>query len=164
MAKEEKLLGGLAGHLEDGETPQAWCVGAYETKVMGQESVRTGVLAATDRRLVFFAKKLTGFDFESFPFANVTSFEQSKGMMGGKIQFIASGNTVSMKWIKDPAALAKLVAAVRAAQHGNGPVGVGAPAAPDAADQIRSLAALRDEGLLTSEEFETKKRGLLERM
>jgi hypothetical protein len=35
---------------------------------------------------------------------------------------------------------------------------------PDVADQIRKLAALRDEGLLTPEEFESKKADLLGRL
>ena len=35
---------------------------------------------------------------------------------------------------------------------------------PDAFDQIRRLAELRDEGLITSEEFEAKKRELLDRL
>jgi len=34
-------------------------------------------------------------------------------------------------------------------------------AAPDVADQIRKLASLRDEGILTEEEFQTKKAALL---
>jgi uncharacterized membrane protein YdbT with pleckstrin-like domain len=45
--------------------------------------------------------------------------------------------------------------------------GVGAapaPAAPDVADQIAKLATLRDQGALTTEEFEAKKAELLDRM
>lgn len=39
-----------------------------------------------------------------------------------------------------------------------------AAAAPDVAEQIRKLATLRDEGLLSSEEFEAKKAELLARL
>lgn len=39
-----------------------------------------------------------------------------------------------------------------------------APAAPDVADQITKLATLRDQGAITSEEFEAKKVELLDRM
>ena len=35
---------------------------------------------------------------------------------------------------------------------------------PDVYEQIRRLAGLRDEGLITAEEFETKKRELLDRL
>ena len=45
-----------------------------------------------------------------------------------------------------------------------GPVASESPAAPDVADQIAKLASLRDQGVLTSEEFEAKKTELLDRM
>ncbi len=45
-----------------------------------------------------------------------------------------------------------------------GPVASESPAAPDVADQIAKLATLRDQGALTSEEFEAKKTELLDRM
>ena len=45
-----------------------------------------------------------------------------------------------------------------------GPVASESPAAPDVADQIAKLASLRDQGALTSEEFEAKKTELLDRM
>ena len=35
---------------------------------------------------------------------------------------------------------------------------------PDVYEEIRKLAALRDEGLITAEEFEVKKRDLLDRI
>ena len=38
------------------------------------------------------------------------------------------------------------------------------PAAVDIPDQIRKLSLLRDEGVLTAEEFESKKAELLSRM
>lgn len=44
------------------------------------------------------------------------------------------------------------------------PVTSESPAAPDVADQIAKLATLRDQGALTSEEFEAKKTELLDRM
>ena len=77
-------------------------LGAYETKILGQDSARNGILMATDERLVFYAKKLGGYDLEMFPYANISSIEMSKGMvMGHKISFFASGNKVSMKWIHE---------------------------------------------------------------
>ncbi len=44
------------------------------------------------------------------------------------------------------------------------PTAPASPAAPDVADQIAKLATLRDQGALTSEEFEAKKTELLDRM
>ena len=48
--------------------------------------------------------------------------------------------------------------------RGDAPAAAAAPAAPNIAEQINQLAELRDRGLITAEEFETKKAQLLERM
>lgn len=85
MAGLEKNLKHLWEHLDPGEVVEASVLGAYETKIMGKDSARNGVFAATNRRVVFFAKKLTGYDLESFPYENISSFEMGKGMMGHTI-------------------------------------------------------------------------------
>lgn len=54
-----------------------------------------------------------------------------------------------------------LVAAIREAQAGPNALVAGPP---DVADQIGKLAALRDQGALTEDEFATKKAELLERL
>ena len=76
MGKADKLLEQAKPHLEPDEVVRAAVMGAYEAKVMGSDSVRNGVLIATDRRVVFYAKKLGGFDLESFPYRNISSFQQ----------------------------------------------------------------------------------------
>jgi len=88
-------------HLDADEEILASVMGAYETEIMGNDSVRNGVFLATNRRLVFFAKKLTGFDFESFPYDKISSLEAGKNLMGKKVTFFASGNKAAMKWIND---------------------------------------------------------------
>jgi hypothetical protein len=160
MAKIDKLGGQIAEHLDDGEEVIATVLGIYATKVMGKDSVRTGIFAATSRRLVFYAKKLGGYDLESFPYENISSFEMSKGMMGRKMSFFASGNKVEMKNI-NKGEIDEFTATVRG-RMGKGPQ---APVAEiDIADQIKRLSLLRDEGVLTEEEFAAKKGELLARM
>jgi hypothetical protein len=159
MAKLDKLLDKLAEHLEEGETVETAVQGAYETKLMGNDTVRTGILAATDRRLVFYAKKMAGFDMEVFPYENISSFEMGKSMSGHTISFFASGNKVTMKWI-NKGDLPKLVEIVKS-RMGKGAAPAAGAGAGDLADQIRKLVALRDEGLLTDEEFAAQKARLL---
>ena len=98
MARLDKLLAGAIEYLEPGEPVVEAIDGSYETEILGSDTVRSGVLIATDRRLVFYAKKVTGYDLESFPYSSISSFEQGKNMMGGNVKFIATGNTVAMKW------------------------------------------------------------------
>jgi len=123
------------------------------------------VFVATDRRLVFFAKKLTGYDLESFPYDHISSIEMGKSMMGHHITLFASGNKVAMKWIDKKQDVSGFVATVRGRMKGGAGAGDGAPAPAvaelDAADQIRKLAELRDTGILTEEEFQTKKAQIL---
>lgn len=136
MAGVDKLLAQLQQHLNEGEQVLAAVLGAYEAKVMGQDSVRNGILVATDRRLVFYAKKLGGYEFESFPYENISSFEQGKDMMmGHKLAFHASGNNVKVKWIKDAVALSQLVEAARSRMGKPSPAPIGPEAHSGGNDQ-----------------------------
>lgn len=168
MANYKKNLELLKNHLDRDEEIVASVFGAYETKVLGNDSVRNGVMAATSKRLVFYAKKLGGHDFESFPYSNISSIESGKAMMGKTLGFFASGNKVTMKWIS-AGNLPKLVARVRS-HMGEGVTSAPAPRAAvadpeeDFAAKIRKLAELHGAGILTDEEFASKKAEILARV
>lgn len=178
MAKLDRLTDGVTPHLEPGETIQASVQGTYEKN----DWTRTGAFFATDRRIVFYGKKVTGFDLESFPYKNVSSVEQGKGMMGATVSFFASGNKVSMKWISDQAALAAFLGIVHGRMNEASavrPPEAPAPAAPavavtsplppaasagDVMQQLKQLGELKDAGVLTEAEFEEKKAEFLKRL
>ncbi len=176
MANIDKQMKHLMEHLDPGEEILSAVSGTYETKKMGSDWTRKGALVATDRRLVFFAKKMGGYDLEVFPYSHISSFDTGKGMMGHKVTFFASGNTVHMKWISDKN-LPEFIALVRekmevahrpaqttpAAAEGDA-AGLVPSGSADIPDQIRKLGELRDAGILTQEEFEAKKGDLLSRM
>ena len=163
MAGYNSNLKAVASHLDEGESNLASCFGAYETKIMGQDSVRNGVFLATEKRVVFFAKKLVGYDLESFPLSKVSAIEMSKGLMGKSIALKMSGNDAKIKWINkgDPEALVNFVREHMGEQSA---APVAAPPAHDIPSQIQKLAGLRDAGILTEEEFTTKKAELLAKM
>lgn len=164
MAKPEQLLELAREHLEGGEVIHAWVSGSYEIKFMGKDSVRSGVMMATDRRLVFYAKKMGGYDFETFPYANISSFERAKNFNGHSFRFFASGNTVAMKYIRDGDALTKFGQIVTE-RAGRKPDAAAAPAGgEDVFAALEKLGRLRDAGVVTSEEFEAKKKELLDRI
>lgn len=172
MAKMDKLVAQASEHFEPGETVRAAMQGTYETKILGSDTVRSGVLIATDRRVVFYAKKLGGYDLESFPYRSISSFEQSKNMMGHSVTFFASGNRVHMKWIPTNTDTAAFTAAVKEAMSGGSAPSASsepsqaapAPVQPDIMAQLKQLGELRDAGVLTSEEFDAKKADLLQRL
>jgi hypothetical protein len=168
MAKLEKLVDQATEHLDEGEEILAVVKGTYETKKMGNDWNRAGILVATDHRVVFYAKKIGGYDLEVFPYKGISSIESGKGMTGHHLTFFASGNKVHLKWIdkkSDTPAFVSLVKTKMTHAHTPSP---SAPAGPesseDVADQIRKLAQLRDEGLVTPEEFEAKRTELIARM
>lgn len=173
MAKIEKLIAQAQPHLHAGEHVNAAVLGSYEAKVLGADSVRAGVMLATDQRVVFYAKKLGGYDLESFTYGNISSFEQSKTMMGYQVSFFASGNRVTLKWVVERQAFEKFVEVFksRIGQPAPAPVAVSALASSLVAtvsdavfDQLRQLGQLRDAGIVTTEEFEAKKGELLARL
>lgn len=181
MAKDQKLLDRAKDHMEPGEQIIAAVLGAYEARIMGSDSVRNGVLIATDRRVVFYAKKMTGYDLESYPYASISSIDQGKNVMGHKVTFYASGNKIEVKWIKDMEKLARFMNTAKANLHArttmphNPPPPPTVPAtpappppvsgsSPDVMTQLKSLGELRDAGVLTEEEFAAKKAELLKRV
>lgn len=93
----------------------------------------------------------------------ISSIEMGKSMMGHQITFFASGNKVRMKWIDKKHGF---TAAVRNRMKGGSGSGGGNGEAatapePDVADQLRKLAQLRDDGILTDDEFQARKTQLL---
>ena len=165
MATIDRIIKKATEHLDADEEILASVMGAYEMQIMGKNSVRTGVFLATDRRLVFFTKKLTGFDMESFPYDKISSVEAGKSLMGRKVTFFASGNKAAIKWINEGDVDA-FIATVREKSESKTAAVSRSPASVTESipDQIRKLAALRDEGIVSDTEFEQKKAELFSRM
>lgn len=163
---KEKYLRRSLEHLDEGETPVEVVIGAYESEMLGTDTVKVGIFIATETRLVFYSKKMFGFVLESFPYGNISSFEMGKGLMGYSISFFGSGNKVSMKWLENAdGEFDRFVAFVR------GKLGKSDSSDSDGVaveegilEQIRKMGELRSDGLLTDEEFESKKKELLARL
>lgn len=163
MAGLDKNVRELTIYLDPDEVIQATAFGAYETTILGGDSVRNGVLAATNKRLVLFAKKLTGYDMEVFPYSNISSLKMSEGLMGHHIKFFTSGNKSSVKWIRDKAAAQQLASLVKQRIDGGGEAvrDTQGPGNHNLFEDIEKLALLRDKGIITESEFEIKKQEIL---
>ncbi|MCI2230440.1 PH domain-containing protein [Polaribacter sp. MSW13] len=164
MANYKKSLILVKEHLDNGETIHSSIYGTYEIKLMGKDSIRNGIFIATENRIVFYAKKLFGYDLESFPFKNISSIEKSKGLMGHSISFFASGNNAKMKWINsgDINSFAEYV---------NSKIGKSEPvknvinqSEKGIPELIQQLSELKEKGILSEEEFKTKKAELLSKI
>ena len=160
MAGYNSNLTKLKEHLDQDETIHVSCFGAYETKILGSDSIRNGVFVATNKRVIFFAKKMFGFDMETFPLSKVSAIEFSKNLFGKSINLTMSGNSAKMKWINkgEPEALVNYV------RENMGETASTTTSSEDIPSQISKLAELKDQGVLTEEEFSLKKTELLSKM
>ncbi|QJC51488.1 hypothetical protein HGI30_07960 [Paenibacillus albicereus] len=160
MASFNKQIEHGKKHLKPGEKVLGAVMGAYEGKSMGKSVVKVGIFLATNERVFFFAKRMFGFDSESFPYSNISSFEYSKGLSGYSLSFYASNNKVKMNWINKGEVTTFI-------NEVNSRVGVKQPSGEpifkqeDAADQIRKLSDLLKDGIISEDEFAAKKKQLL---
>jgi hypothetical protein len=109
---------------------------------------------------------------EDLLLSSITSVEQKKGTMASDILLHASGNGLKLEWVMNGEAEA-FAGAVRTAINeakmpvSPGPVTAVAPprrTSEQIKQAIRDLAELRDDGLLTTAQFEEKKAALLEEL
>lgn len=146
--------------LKNDETVVYALSGVYETKSLGSDTIKNGVLIATENRIVFYAKRFTGYDSESFKYSNISSIETGKKMMGSTITFYASGNKVSMKWIQE-ADYQEFVEYVEDKIGKKESTPAAAPQATDNLEELKKLKELLDMEAITEEEYEAKKKELL---
>lgn len=165
MASYEKNLLGIKEHLKNGETIIASVMGAYESKILGSDTVKNGILVVTENRVVFYGKKLfNGYDMESFPLSNISSIEKSKGFMGSSITVYTSGNSFKLKWI-NKGDIEKF------SEYINSKIGkpietkivatLDTITKDDKFDKLNKLAELKKNGIITDEEFEQEKKKIL---
>ena len=80
--------------------------------------------------------------------------------MGHYIRFFASGNQISVKWIHDPE-ISHFVSFVKE-RIGNKPQQPATtPSSADPIEQLKKLAELKEQGIITEAEFSAKKKQIL---
>lgn len=159
--KRGKIVEDLQTVLMDGEEVADAVPALAHVKRLGNETVRRGTFFVTDRRVGIFTKKLGGYDLTDFAFGLLTSVEYKKGVMYGEITLNASGTSTWVRQI-DKSEVERIVKNLRekmalSRASSSGPVAASA----SAADEIAKLAALRDAGALSDEEFTAHKAKLL---
>ncbi len=160
MPTREQLIAALSPILMEGEVVYDVATGMVQVRRMGSDAKRSGTVAVTDRRVILFTKKLGGYDVQDFAFGLLTSLDHKKGFQFGNLDLAASGDRARVTMIPkgDVERIAQAIRQRMAAAH----TSASAPRPDDFATRLRELASLRDEGLITSEEFEAKKRQLLD--
>ncbi len=173
MSKEEKIkeqvkkLDGVSKFLslrEIKELPNIlWEDESVENLAQGIYSNGNGLLVATNKRILFVNKGLIwGLTVEDFSYDKISSIEYNTGLIFGKIIIYTSGNKATIDQIEKKKArefadfararmTATTVHASLPVQNNN----------LDVASQLEKLAALKEKGLLTPEEFDQQKKKLL---
>lgn len=152
----------LEGYLWEGETVERLTAGQYGK---GQ-----GLVALTDRRLMFVQDGIMSKSSEDFPLDKMSSISWQSGVLMGSMVVYASGNKAEITNVQkdDGKEIVDLVRARLSAPKEQPQIVVQAApvatAAPDAMDQLRKLADLHAAGVLTDDEFAAKKADLLDRM
>ena len=144
----------LHEHLHEGELVRYIAQGTYD----GNQ----GIVVLTDERLLFVFHGHMSQAVEDFPLDKITSVQTKAGFASGDLTVYASGNSSVIKTIVNDD-MKQLAQGLRDHIRTGPPTSpVAAPAAHiDVADQIAKLGALRDQGLLTEEEFAAQKAKLL---
>lgn len=158
-----KRLDEIVGNLEAGESLRWFCVGQQLKKKNAQGENTIGVLAVTDRRLVYCGKLMFKSEVESFPLDRVNSVSQSSGMMLAGVTVTGGGFSFDLQRVnkKDATEAVQRIRAAVADYAGKSADKQQGPAVRSIADEIRELAKLRDDGLLTEDEFAIQKARLL---
>lgn len=122
-------------------------------------------LLVTDTRVILWARGLLSGSTDGFLYADISSVEESKGVLLGEIVLNIQGSKERMRsMVKTDVPIAAKMIREQIQQSRNkrdAPVHTAQESIPD---QIRKLASLRDDGILTESEFTKKKTALLEKM
>ncbi|MCX4834364.1 PH domain-containing protein [Streptomyces sp. NBC_01016] len=142
----------LPEYLAAGEVVQLLAAGQYDDAM--------GIVALTDRCVLFLRNGYTGSQIVDFPLDRISSVHTSESLGLGTLKIHVSGNESRITRVRS-SDLPPLADAIRAAMHGPSP---STPPQPDALDQITKLSELHATGVLSDAEFESKKAELLARI
>lgn len=123
----------------------------------------TGLLIATERRLLFVEKGVfSGLKTEDFGLDKVTSIQCDTGFMSAELKIMASGNVARITKVDN--VLARTFSDVVRAKLSEPKAATSTTVIQqpvDVADQLLKLSQLKDQGILTQEEFDGEKKRLL---
>ena len=124
-----------------------------------------GITVLTDQRLLFVFHGWVNQIIEDFPLDRITSVSSKSGFSTGTLIVHTAGAQAEISSIVN-SDLKYFIDALRANVTGSpGTTGVGPDGRDqDPVEQIRKLGELRDQGILTDEEFNAKKADLLKRI
>lgn len=136
-----------------------------EKIIQGYYNGGTGILVATNKRLIFIDKGLLyGLKVEDFAYDKITSIQYKTGLILGEITIYASGNNAVIqniqKGIVKPFAEYIRARITSVSKHASEPKAT-PPSQEDTISKLERLAALKNSGILSDREFEEQKSKIL---
>jgi hypothetical protein len=140
----------------------------------GEHAGKRGLLAVTNRRVIFLDEGLSRHSLDDYPYTQITSVESGTRRVRGHVVIYTAGKKASIKDVypKERAVeigdyirpqIGRVTAAATQAPMPAARVASASPSA-DVYEQLEKLGQLRDGGVLTPEEFAAKKADLLTRL
>lgn len=153
-----KILHRMAADFTADETLIAFAAGQAKT-AKGQDT--HGVLALTTHCLYYHGALLQHSVRETLLLENVDSIQHSSGLLVGTVTATAPSTTLTVSAMNKVLA-AQFVEEARSQIKARQTALIDEPSSvPSLADELAKLAALRDSGVLTEDEFQEQKRRLL---
>lgn len=122
-----------------------------------------GLLVATNIRLIFIDKPTFGFGIkmEDFPYEKISSVSVSTGFLKGELKLICSGNAASINLVTGAKIFSEFIRQKTSYKQkdnseNNESLGI--------LEKIEKLAELRDKGIISNDEFDSKKVELLSKL
>lgn len=122
-----------------------------------------GILVSTNRRLIFIDKGLLyGLKVEDFPLDKITTIQYETGLLLGEIKIHTSGNIAKIDNVEK--ATARNFSEFVRNKLSEPKETISQNTQPNVLDQLEKLAKLKDNGILSDEEFKEQKKKLLEKL
>ena len=132
--------------------------------IQGTYNNGQGILVSTNRRLVFIDKGLLyGLKVEDFPLDKITSIQYETGLLLGKIKIHTSNNIATIDNVEKVLSR-KFAEFVRDKLSQPKESNFTINSQPNLLDQLEKLAKLKENGILSEEEFNDQKKKLLEKL
>jgi hypothetical protein len=158
----DKHFARITEGLHPGEEVVSKLSATITTDLKSTSGTISGALVATSERLVFSGSGLLQQDSRSFPWPQVSSLDLAQGMLLAHITVTAATSVARFMVGKTDDTKAFVATAQELMVKSRAAAAQPAPAAGSStADELAKLAGLRDQGILTDEEFSAAKARLL---
>lgn len=142
----------LPDHLHDGEHVDMMTAGYY--------GGGSGLLALTDRRLLFLRDGRMSKTVEDFTYDRITSLQWKTGMVLGTITVTVAGSSAEITNL-DKTTGKEIADAARARMGTATTTAPPSPGTDGPAERLQQLAELHTAGILTDEEYQAKRAALI---